>query len=285
MVGKKSGVRSLFLKENPNMFTLGCMCHSLNLSSSAADKKMPQNIEVFLRNIYVYFSHSPKKQIEFKEFQEFFNVEKHKILKTSFTRYLALEQVVARTLEQWPALLHYFLENSFESSDSNLDLVHKIQEELNDTAKLYLLFLAYVLQLTKQLNLEFQSQSVRIHKFLPYIKTFYKTFLQNFIKSEFIRDEFFSDSNFSDNYLKNIDSVYVGARAELFIKTKNIEMNQVIEFKGVCREYYKTLCAQISKRIDFDDEILKSIQGIDPSNLAESATEIISSIPDLINEN
>lgn len=285
MVGKKSGVRSLFLKQNPNMFTLGCMCHSIHLCSSAAAKKIPQNIEVLLRNIYVYFSHSTKKQIEFKEFQEYFNVEKHKILKTSFTRWLALEQVVARTLEQWPAILHYFLENSFESSDSNLDLVHKIQEELNDTTKLYLLFLAYVLQLTKQLNLEFQSQSVRIHKFLPYIKTFYKTILQNFVKSEFLRDEFLSDPNFNDDCLKDIDLVYVGAKAELFIKTKKLEINQVKEFKGVCREYYKTLCSQISQRIDFDDEILKSIQGIDPLNLAESSTAIISCIPDLIDKN
>lgn len=202
-----------------------------------------------------------------------------------FTRWLALEQVVARTLEQWPALLHYFLENSFESSDNNLDLVHKIQEELNDTTKLYLLFLSYVLQLTKQLNLEFQSQSVRIHKFLPYVKTFYKTILQNFIKSDVLSDEFLSNPNFSDIYLKNINSVYVGAKAELFIKTNKIEINEIIEFKGVGREYYKTLCAQISQRIDFDDKILKHIQGIDPLNLAESATSIISSIPDLISEN
>ena len=39
IVGKKSGVRSLLLKDNPNMFTLGCTCHVTSLFLSCSQKK------------------------------------------------------------------------------------------------------------------------------------------------------------------------------------------------------------------------------------------------------
>lgn len=57
MVGRKGGVRALLLKENPYMFTMGCLCHSLNLCSSSAAKMIPTNVEVLARNIiFIFFS-------------------------------------------------------------------------------------------------------------------------------------------------------------------------------------------------------------------------------------
>ena len=82
-----------------------------------------------MSNIYLYFSHSAKRQTEYKEFQAYFNINFHKILKTSSTRWLSLQSVVDRIIEQWVALKHYFL--SFEL-ESNADLAHKICSEMID---------------------------------------------------------------------------------------------------------------------------------------------------------
>lgn len=107
MVGNKGGVRKLLQKDIPNLYVIGCISHSLHLCSSAAARKLPANIENLARNIYLFFAHSTKRQLEFKELQELFSTKTHKIVKTSTTRCLALEQVVNRIIEQWKVLEHY----------------------------------------------------------------------------------------------------------------------------------------------------------------------------------
>lgn len=104
MVGRIGGVQALLKKDIPFLFVLGCVCHSMHLCSSAASKHIPRYIEKLLRNIYSYFCHSAKRISEFKDLQELFSVKTHKLLKTSATRWLSLEQVIKRVLEQWDCL-------------------------------------------------------------------------------------------------------------------------------------------------------------------------------------
>lgn len=51
-----------------------------NLAGFAADK------EILLKNVYIFFSHSAKRQKDFKDLQELFNVKCRSILKTVTTR-------------------------------------------------------------------------------------------------------------------------------------------------------------------------------------------------------
>ncbi|XP_055909043.1 uncharacterized protein LOC129943941 [Eupeodes corollae] len=101
MMGKKSGVKTLLQKDQPHLYVMGCICHSLHLCSSAASKKLPSHLEALTRNIYSFFAHSPKRKLKLEEFQKYFSVEVHKILKMSSTRWLSLENVISRILEQW----------------------------------------------------------------------------------------------------------------------------------------------------------------------------------------
>ena len=85
-----------------------------HLCASEACKKIPKEIEQLVRDIYNYFSNSPKRQKIYLEFQAFVDVEPHRILWPSQTRWLSLHQCVHRIVEQWEALRSYFL-----SSDEN----------------------------------------------------------------------------------------------------------------------------------------------------------------------
>lgn len=83
----------------------------LHLYSSYGCKKLPIEIEKFCHNVYKLFSYSPKRINELKKFQEYFNVKPHKILGISLTRWLALESIILRIIEQWDALqLYIFVE-------------------------------------------------------------------------------------------------------------------------------------------------------------------------------
>ncbi|XP_055909380.1 uncharacterized protein LOC129944171 [Eupeodes corollae] len=143
----------------PHLYVMGCICHSLHLCFSAASKKLPSHLEALTRNIYSFFAHSPKRKLELEEFQKYFSVEVHKILKMSSTRWLSLENVISRILEQWVPLQHFFISYELES---NMDLAHNICSEITEINKTYLSFLGYVLNITNKINIEFQAEAPKI---------------------------------------------------------------------------------------------------------------------------
>lgn len=284
MIGHFNGVKKLLLEKNPHIFSMRCICHSLHLMSSAAAKSIPHKIEILARNIYFYFSHSPKKQGILKEFQENFNVKPHKILKLAGTRWLSLENVINRILEQWDPLRHFFLLTSFEN-ETNADLASKISADLNDENKFFMIFLSYILNLTNKTNLVFQSELPQIQNLIKTLSSFYKIVLSNFIKKEFITEENFKNINFENSsYFKDVKDVYVGPKAELFLKKMNFSTKHIIELKKACRNYYLILCQQCKERFDWSNRQLLALQDIDPLNLAESATTLISEFPNLVEE-
>lgn len=91
MMGQIGGVQTLFKNILPNIFILGCVCHSFHLCSSAAAKKLPRSLEEFIRSIYNYFAHSSKRKESFEEFQTFMRLKPKKLLHPSQTRWLSLQ--------------------------------------------------------------------------------------------------------------------------------------------------------------------------------------------------
>lgn len=105
MMGEFNGVQARFKTDIPDLFVLGCTCHSFNLCANAACMKLPKAVEDLSRDVYNFFSHSAKRKEEFKEFQSFAGVEPHKLLRPCQMRWLSLKIVVDRMLEQWSALI------------------------------------------------------------------------------------------------------------------------------------------------------------------------------------
>ncbi|KAF2887669.1 hypothetical protein ILUMI_18504 [Ignelater luminosus] len=89
----------------------------IHLSSSKACLKLPRNVEDFLRSVGAHFSRSSHRQLKFKKFQEFFQVEIHRILAPAQTRWLSVKACVDRVLEQYIPLKAYLAEAVF--SDPN----------------------------------------------------------------------------------------------------------------------------------------------------------------------
>ncbi|XP_026736365.1 uncharacterized protein LOC113499954 [Trichoplusia ni] len=100
MMGRNNSVVTLLQNEIPNIFILKCACHSLHLCASYACAQLPRFIEDLVRDIYNYFSSSPKRVAEFKNFQIFCNLKVHKLLHPSPTRWLSVHAAVKRILEQ-----------------------------------------------------------------------------------------------------------------------------------------------------------------------------------------
>jgi len=138
MVGSRNSVASRFSHMYPGIFILKCICHSAHLCASEACKKIPRSCEDMARNIFNFLHSSAKRQTTLKQFQMFMDLKPKKILHPSQTRWLSLEAVVNRILEQWEALRLYFNDTYL---DQKLLSTEQIYNSLNDRfIKLYFFF-------------------------------------------------------------------------------------------------------------------------------------------------
>ncbi|XP_036336249.1 uncharacterized protein LOC118746509 [Rhagoletis pomonella] len=111
---------------------------------------------------------------------------------------------------------------------------------MTEKNKIYYSFLAYILNITNKINIEFQSEKPRVHALISSIKAYFKTILQNFVKE--------------DSY-----EIHIGAKALLILNKASLNTQEVNELRCFCKSYYVELCGQILRRIDFNDKSLYSL--------------------------
>lgn len=161
MMGRNHSVMTLLKADIENLFIMKCICHSFYLCASYACGKIPRFVEEVIREIYNYFSSSPKRTVEFKEFQLFCNLKIHKLLHPCQTRWLSVHMAISRVLEQYQALKLFFINASL---NDDVTTATNILNKLNDPVTLlFLQFLDFVLPIFNKLNREMQSESARIH--------------------------------------------------------------------------------------------------------------------------
>lgn len=143
MFGANNSVSQKIKLHFPGVYLMKCICHSLHLVCSEACKKLPTRCEDLVRQIYNFFSHSSKRQSQLYQFQSFLDLQDHKILHPSATRWLSLLSVVNRIIEQWDALRLFFNDKWLSEKLASTRI---ICEQLNDPfTKAFYLFVEWVL--------------------------------------------------------------------------------------------------------------------------------------------
>lgn len=70
LMERHNSVASRFLAAISEMFILKCISHSFALCASNSCEKLPDFVKAIFRDICNYFSNSPKRISNFKEFQD-----------------------------------------------------------------------------------------------------------------------------------------------------------------------------------------------------------------------
>ena len=65
MMGNMGGLKAKFKSILPNLFVIGCICHSLHLCSNNACLMLPRSVEELCKDVHNYINHSPKRLIKF----------------------------------------------------------------------------------------------------------------------------------------------------------------------------------------------------------------------------
>ena len=116
MVVKRNSVLSRVIQQQPDVFSLGCICHLSALCTAAGLKKLSLSLDDLLIDIFYHFKHSSKRCAEFsKVLDDFDNIAPVRVLKHCTTRWLSLGRAPSRLLLLWPVIFAYF---DFEQTEA-----------------------------------------------------------------------------------------------------------------------------------------------------------------------
>ena len=287
MMGKYHSLRSLLLEDVPNLFVMKCICHSFHLCASHACHKLPRFVEDLTRDICNYFNASPKRLENLKEFQVFCNLEIHRILHPAQTRWLSVHMIVARILEQYPALILYFT-HAVNSND--LLIAENILTKLKDpVTKLFLQFLDFSLPFFNNLNKEMQAESPKISELYAKVSMVLKSLFECFLQRSYLRNTEIENVDFKNpKYFMKTEEMYFGINVGKTLLDTPLNKVQVDFFRLRCLDFYIEACQQILDRFPMKNNAIKLFEFMNPclvkaGNLS-SLVMVAVNFPNLVSE-
>lgn len=262
MMGAQSGFQARLKEDVPGVFVMGCVCHSFALCANHASKLLPSWLEALVKDICCYFSRSSKRKHQFSLIQDVVKAPQYNILKLCQTRWLSRGQVIACILEQWDALVLFF---QSEARSDRVDGAAQIQERMSTVGtKHMLLFLGYILPKIDRMNIEFQSQDLRLHTLFNTISDEYRNILSMFIRDVIINQHISKIDPADTDLHWPFESMHVGGKCQAMLLRQPLAVNEG-RFKRDCRAFLIELCNQMRKRFPFEsDSVLAMISCLDP---------------------
>lgn len=259
MIGCNNSFMQHLKLEIPRLVTLNCICHSSALVASKACEKLPSSCENLIRSISTYISGSAKRCAILREFQEFFNVERNKLLKLSNTRWLILQKCVVRILENWDVLKNYFI---LATVEDKLKSAEVILSQLNDNViKAYFLFLKYVLDFLNNFNALFQSRKILVHKLFESSQKLIYQLAKNFMTVNSLK--YINNLDIDDEQsILNLEQIHVGPECENLLESLSFECRQQV--KSACLDFYRTAVLEMLKRLPYKDPFFEHLTFLEP---------------------
>lgn len=266
MMGQNNSVSSRMKEMFPGVFIMRCICHSLHLCCSVACKSLPRRLEDFARNVFNFFSHSSKRQSQFIEFQQFLNIDVHKILYPFQTRWLSLASVVDRLLEQWDALKLFFTNKWLADKLLSTELIYN--QLIDPFTKGYFYFLQWILPKFTTLNQYFQTENVVLNTLHNKMEITYKDILLTYMPRDYVLKTPLANLDpMCQSQIKNQSEIYFGVKIMNYITLDSIKVRPDLlkEFYSKCVDFLQVSCCQIKKRYNFSDSILPLLNILTPS--------------------
>ena len=282
MLGKRNSVVSRLKAKQPNLYVLHCICHVSHLMIHDVVGCIPSYIINLTENLFWWFHHSAKRVTELKSFQDWLEVEAHKILKKVDTRWLSLEACINRIIEQYDPLKSYF--DSIESSKLD-EKARKKMKTMRDhlkspITKAYLLFLSNILSIINKFNLLFQSSSPNAHRLLKEMNQLILSILNKFIIPSAIHSAAGNISAVSmhRSNQKEDDDLILGTPLRKYLREMEDELlgtQELSNFFLHIRDFLAKLVQSAVKRLPLHDEVLQDMVWLDPAERISSTSGMV----------
>ena len=176
--GKNHSVLQMLKAQIPQIWDMHCLSHCFNRVTEYACTTLPNSIEILVKSIYNYFSHSSISVAEWLELQEFMNLKPYKIISWGATRWSSYYEAINRIYIRWDALITYFT-----SLKGDSDAHYIVKKMIKPHIKVYIQFLQIFLEKIHILNKRFQKQISQITTIESIITDFYNSIINILLKA------------------------------------------------------------------------------------------------------
>ena len=276
MVGKRNSVLSRVRERNPDVFSLGCMCHLTALCAAAALKKLPISIDNLLIEVYYHFKHSSKRCEEFRQvLEDFDGIAPVSVLKHCTTRWLSLERAVKRLIDLWQALHAYF-----DREKGTGDRPRRVADALASIeVKLTCHFVAFALKPLNTFNTALQTSASRIGTMQADMRSLLRTYLANFVEPGCLADintdnievfDYRDESQHASN-----DELAIGTSTRLLLEEYSDDVEGTTterKFFTAVRSFYQEVVAKMLSKFPFRDLTIRDLAILNPASRSTIST-------------
>ena len=261
MVGINNGVYQLLRKEVPHLVLIRCVCHSIQLATSAAMAEcLPRNLDFLVRETYNWFSRSSSRQQFYRKLYSTLNdgEEPLKIPEMCNTRWLSVEPAVKRIVDQWLELKTHFEFVRVNDKCYTAEMLYSMFRD--ETNLLYLLFLKPLLSEIQVVNKSFEGNNVDPCKLLDDVVNLIQSLLKKVVLPTYNVSRNFLNHNF-ENHLD--PRAYLGYLFENKIadlrKSKAVAELQEKTIRERCTQFVCLLIKQLQQRLPENIEVLRKV--------------------------
>jgi hypothetical protein len=297
VAGSKTSLGALLKGDVPELFTIKCVCHSFALCASKACSCLSSQAETMIKAVYNFIRNNYKRQQAFDELLQIHEMEPLRLLNTSDTRWLSLEQVVNRVLYLYPVLLKYFEKQASVTNVERPDLI--LQQLKNPFNYCTLLFLDQILPKINQLNRLFQSEYSMLSRLNEEVGRVFRQLLFYIYKDEYVNSLKSLKSFVTGNprNLKQLDEIQLPIVVSDFLEQK-LKMGEIDQANCNAQKvkflnFFERLITEIYTRFDFGNTTIENLKALEPQNisnkkyseLSESIKILLKRFPNLIHSN
>lgn len=273
----------LISKRNAGLIDIGtCNIHIINNSFLKGLDQCGSNAADLIVAIKRFFKDRPSRIADYERCQKKVGVPKNKFIKHVESRWTTIEPACTRLIEQWPAVVEYFLKYiPKEEKHVEKTLAYKtIKDLLNkQTIKAEIRFVASSAKLFLKFTTFFQNSAPLIHLIYDEVWQLFVNLTVRFCKPETInsisRGEF-SNETFHVNNLIELTEYEALLGREIFdeLIASKVQKNEMTIFANKVRKHYIAACEHIVKKFPLFEEdcILKQIRCIKPDFINKSST-------------
>lgn len=271
MVGVNNGVYKLLQSNCQDLILVRCICHSLQLATSAAAQQLPGSIEFVLKETYDWFARSSNRRQAYKDIYNLINhgSDPTKIVHSCTTRWLSIEGAVNSIYNQWLELKTHFSMIKEVDNCYSAEILHSLY---NDENYAFLCFLKPTLSQVNRVNKSFEAKSADPTKLFDDVSKL----LQELVSKVTTPTSKFQ--LFKDNIDEYFDSYcYLGYLFEVQMK-KMVEagFGEESRVRKHCHEFLKALIKEIINRTPENIKILTHIKAFSVNNaLKHSKNNIV----------
>lgn len=272
---------------NSGLIDIGtCNLHVVNNAFLAGLQEFGESVADLAVAIKYFFKDKPSRQKDYEDCQTKLRIPHNRFIKHVASRWLTLEVAASRLLEQWPAILEYFLKYIPMKAEhiEKTNTYKTIKNILNkQTIKAEIMFVIESSKLFCNFSKKFQRSVPLVHILYDELKYLIICIMIRFCKPTVVEKV---ENNEYDNNIFDINNLIPLEEYESIIgstivselkRNKKLSQGELKIFASNCRKHFKAVSIHILKKVPLfeDNNILKKLRCLNPKHMSQSAVDIV----------